>query len=290
MYVPGKNALGFTLIELAVVMVVIGLLAGGGVSLMGMLSQRKARGDALEYLKTARTAIVAHAERLGALPYADTNGDGSPDGTATLGTVPYVTLGLQPKDAWQRGLKYELNPGLAVDRSTSCAALKGGLGGNPQVADNDAGAGAGVFPVAAVIVSAGPTNADGAGDVFDQIIAGSVQGDNTDGRPNWLRHPPVNAFDDLALYLGGNELYGHICDYLIVAVNNASAATVYVYNRTQGADLGSVPAGGTGAYDILSGTRVEARTASGGGGVLVTPTTPPTPLTLAGQDFTVNIP
>jgi prepilin-type N-terminal cleavage/methylation domain-containing protein len=36
---------GFTLIEIAIVMVIIGLLAGGGVSLMGMLSERKARNE-----------------------------------------------------------------------------------------------------------------------------------------------------------------------------------------------------------------------------------------------------
>ncbi|HWR90943.1 MAG TPA: type II secretion system protein, partial [Desulfobacterales bacterium] len=42
---------GFTLIEIAVVMVIIGLLAGGGVSLMRMLTERKARNDALAYLK-----------------------------------------------------------------------------------------------------------------------------------------------------------------------------------------------------------------------------------------------
>ena len=49
------------MLEIAIVMVIIGLLAGGGISLMGMLTQRKARNETIDYLKQAETALISFA-------------------------------------------------------------------------------------------------------------------------------------------------------------------------------------------------------------------------------------
>ena len=73
------------------------------------------------------------------------------------------------------------------------------------------------FSIAAIIISAGPMDADSDGNVFDAITSGPYQGDNTDGNPNYIRHPPTDTFDDLVSYIGGNELYGEICEYLDLA-------------------------------------------------------------------------
>lgn len=278
---------GFTLLEIAIVMVIIGLLAGGGVSLMRMLTERKARTETLTYLKDAQTALIAHAERTGRLPWADSDGDGLENNGVTAGTLPYRALQAAPTDAYKRTLRYALNANLGTNRAISCSALRSGLTTAPQVVDAD-GSGA-AFPIAAILISAGPMDADSDGNVFDDLAAGTHQGDNTDGNPNYLRHPPVAGFDDLVVYLGGNELYSCACEYLSLAVNNHGASVVYVFDTNQGTDLGSLAAGGSGVYTVLSGSRLELRSGAGGGGALVA-SNPPTPIALAGRGVTITLP
>jgi prepilin-type N-terminal cleavage/methylation domain-containing protein len=281
------NQQGFTLIEIAVVLVIIGLLAGGGVSLMRVLTERKARNEALSYLKDTQFALIGYAERTGRLPWADNDGDGTENSGVNNGTLPYYTLQVAPRDTYKRVLRYALNPNLGTSRSLSCSALRAGLTGAPLVVDAD-GATA-PFPVAAIIVSAGPMDSDIDGNVFDRLAAGTHQGDNTDGQPNYLKNPPVAGFDDLGIYIGANELYTYLCEYSSLAVNNHSASAVYVYETGQSTDLGSVPAGGSGSFNVLSSSSVELRNGPGGSGTIVS-STPRTPIVLAGRGVTITLP
>lgn len=267
-------------------MVIIGVLAGGGVSLMGTLTRRKARIETIDYLERAQAALISFADINGRLPWADSSGDGLENSGAAAGNLPYQTLRLNPTDPYKRALRYALNSNLGADLTASCSALRSGLSGTPNVVDAD-GAPAS-FPVAAILVSAGTMDADSDGNVFDGISTGAYQGDNRDGAPNYIRHPSADVFDDLVVYLGENELYGNICEYLALAVNNTSGATVYVYNLTNGADLGTLSNGSSGIYEIMSRTQIEIRTASGGGGTLVA-STPPNPLALSGRGCTINV-
>ena len=100
----------------------------------------------------------------------------------------------------------------------------------------------------------------------------------------------VNNFDDLVVYLGENELYAEICEYLSLAVNNNSPGTVYVHNWTQGTYLSSpLNSGDPGTCDILSGSRTELLNGPGGSGSAVI-STPPTPIALAGQGRHIDVP
>ena len=282
-----RNSRGFTLIEIAIVMVIIGVLAGGGVSLLGLLTQRKARTETIDYLKQAQAALISFADINGRLPWADTSGDGAENSAAAAGNLPYQTLRLSPTDPYKRTLRYEINANLGTNLTASCGALRSGLTGGPDVVDADGAASS--FPIAAILVSAGTMDADSDGNVFDDINTGVHQGDNRDGNPNYIRHPSIDNFDDLVVYVGENELYGKICEYLALAVNNTSGATVYVYNSTQGADLGTLSDGNSGVYEIMSRTQIEIRNASGGGGTIIA-STPPNPIALAGQGRTINVP
>jgi prepilin-type N-terminal cleavage/methylation domain-containing protein len=281
-----SNAYGFTLLEIAIVMVIIGILTGGGISLMKLLTERKARNATADYLQQVRTALVGFAADNGRLPWADGNGDGTADIGTTRGTLPYLTLQLVPSDAYKRILNYEVNANLAASRAGTCSALRTGLAGRPRMVDADGAATA--FNVAAVLVSAGPMDADGSGNVFDDLTAGPFLGNNATGTPSYLRHPPVQDFDDLTAYIGGSELSANVCEYLDLAVNNNSGAAVYVYEVNQGSDIDSIPDGGTGAYTVISATRIELRSAAGGGGSIVD-STPPTPITLAGRGATIDL-
>ena len=278
---------GFTLLEIAIVMVIIGLLAGGGVSLMRALTERKARNEALSYLKDTQTSLISFAERTGRLPYADSDGDGLENSGIASGTLPYRTLLIAPTDAYKRPLRYAINPNLGTSRTAACSALRAGLAGAPQMVDADGSPLS--FPIAAVLVSAGPMDADGDGNMFDNLAAGSHQGDNTDGTPNYLRHPPVAGFDDLVAYLGGNELYSSLCEYLSLAVNNHSGSVVYVYDVNQGSDLGSLSANSSSVYTVLSGSLLVLCGSSGGCASPVA-SNPPTPIALAGRGLTITLP
>jgi len=270
---------------MAIVMVIIGVLAGGGVSLIGMLTKRKARTESIDYLKQAQAALISFADINGRLPWADTSGDGAENSAATSGNLPYQTLKLSPTDPYKRTLRYEINANLGTNLTASCNALRSGLSGGPDVVDAD-GATASV-PIAAILVSAGTMDADSDGNVFDDITTGTHQGDNTDGNPNYIRHPSVDDFDDLVIYLGENTLYGEICEYLTLAVKNDSGVTVNVHNLITGADLSpALNNGDTATYTILSGTRIEIQDTSG---TNVT-SEPNSPIALAGHGFTIYVP
>jgi prepilin-type N-terminal cleavage/methylation domain-containing protein len=277
---------GFTLIEMAIVMIIVGLLAGGGAFVMGMLTERKARNESIDYLHQAKEALLSYASTQGTLPSADTNSDGAGDG-ATVGGLPYLDLKMRPTDFYKRVLRYEVNTGLTTDLQATCSALKTGLSGAPDVVDGDGSSTA--FSVAAILVSSGPMDADGDGNILDRITTGTHQGNNTTGAPNYIRFPPITTFDDLVVYIGEHELYSELCEYLSLAVINSSASTVYVYNHTASGNLGTLNAGESGSYQVLSGTQVSVRDANNGGGSPVA-STPDTPIFVAGRGYTIDVP
>ncbi len=287
-----SNASGFTLLEIAIVMVIIGLLTGGGVSLMKMLTERKARNETVTYLQQVRAALVSYAARTGRLPWADGNTAGSVDGLedtgATNGFLPYRTLQMAPSDPYKRILRYEVNAHLTA-RPTACEALHTGLQASDPPLVMDADGAAATFNVAVVLVSAGPMDADGNGNAFDDLNSGGFLGNNATGSDNYLRHPPAPDFDDLTLYIGGNELFGEMCEFVDLAVNNTSGARVYVYDVNQGADIGWVDHNESALHPVISGTRIEVRTAAHRGGFIVSPSSPPTPVILAGHGATINL-
>jgi prepilin-type N-terminal cleavage/methylation domain-containing protein len=279
---------GFTLIEIAIVMVIIGLLAGGGVSLMSMLSERRIRNESVAYLDEAKNAVINYAKINGRLPLADTDNNGLEDSSASPGTLPYLTLGMKPRDANSRFIRYALNTNLDTNRDTSCSALRTGLAGSPLVVDSDGSATA--FPVAAVLVSAGQKDADNDGNALDRITAGTYRGNNTTGTPNYLRHPPTSTFDDLVVYISGYSIYGEMCGDPKLTINNANSTnSVYLYNITQSNDIGVIPPGNAISYRIVSGDRIALCASTGGCGTTVT-SNPATPLIISGSGIAINVP
>jgi len=285
-----KNQQGFTLLEIAIVMIIIGILTGGGISLMKILTERKARNATMTHLQQTRSALINFSVINGRLPFADNDGDGIENNMATNGALPYLTLQMQPSDSYKRFLRYEVNAGLIIDRAGTCSALRNGLnpGDRPRVVDAD-GSGT-AFEVAAVLSSAGPMDANGNGNPFDALTGGTHQGNNVSGTPNYLRHPPVATFDDLTTYIGGYEIVGQVCEYLDLSVTNNTGSMVHVYDVNQASDIGSVSGGDSEPYTVISGTRIELRDAANGSGSVINPTTPQTPIVLVGQSYPMTVP
>jgi prepilin-type N-terminal cleavage/methylation domain-containing protein len=279
---------GFSLLEIAIVLVVIGFLVGGAVPLMSVLSEKKRRSETLDYLNEAKASLVNFAKINGRLPWADTTGDGVSDANQAFGTLPFQTLGIRPADSQGRPLRYALNNNalnnnLGTDLATSCNALRGGLIGAPQMVDSSA-----AFHVAAVLISGGPMDADSDGSVYDSINAGAFRGNNNTGNPNYIRNPPTNTFDDLVVYIDQYTLYGEMCGNPQLAVRNSTAANIYIYDNTNHTDIGIIAPGATVSYGITSGSQMQIRNAAGGGGAILA-STPAMPTFIAGSGIGVTV-
>ncbi len=108
-----KVTRGFTLVEMALVLFILGLVLGGLISSWSDYRQARRQVETREILQTVEQALVGYALlHRGALPAADTDGDGAADGTAGDGGVPWKTLGLAPalaRDAWDQPLRYRVD-------------------------------------------------------------------------------------------------------------------------------------------------------------------------------------
>lgn len=132
----GRAHRGFSLLELAVVLTIVSLLAIGSFSALRISRQQSVLQDTRRALDQTTQVILAFAVVKGNLPCPDT--DVPPDGqenrtgqncTASRGGVPWRSLGIAEitaQDGWAQGLRYlvtsELardNPAIAVDISLS---------------------------------------------------------------------------------------------------------------------------------------------------------------------------
>lgn len=276
---------GFTLIEIAIVMVIIGLLTGGGISIMRVLTERKLRNENLEYLQQTKEAIISFATINGRLPWADSTvpADGVQDAGATSGTLPFLDLNLPPTDPYKRVVKYVINGGLTNNRQNSCNTLLTPLAGNPSVVDADGSTTA--FSVAAILISNGPT-------MPFNSVAGTFSGNNATGTPNYIKSFLTATFDDEVVYIGGFELYGKVCgNFTTASINNTSAATVYVRKiaPAPAVNVGILPAGSIATYTFTPGTQVGIYNNPLGTPPIVG-STPATPVILAGEGLVITIP
>ena len=123
---------GFTLVELAVVLAIVGLLLGSLMYTLSAQADQRAREQTQRSLEQAREALLGFAVANGRLPCpatAASNGAELPAGggdcTAYDGFLPAVTLGFQPVDsdgfaidAWNNRIRYTVARNLNV---ASCA-------------------------------------------------------------------------------------------------------------------------------------------------------------------------
>ncbi len=163
-------ARGFSLIELAVVLVIVGLLVGGGIAALDATVSQSRRSDQDGQLADIREALYGFALAEGRLPCPDT--DYPPDGEAnppTLsgagdacdaaeGALPWQALGLGRRNPWGQPLRYRVTTAFAdlptdgggnVDPGASSFDLD--AAGNISVADGDGATIVGTAP--ALVVS-----------------------------------------------------------------------------------------------------------------------------------------
>jgi len=223
---------GFTLIELAIGLVIITLLIGGlAVPLTAQLQARRVL-ETQRTLEAARDALLGYAMTHRAagtnrhLPCPDT--DTPPDGrenrnagncVSNGGVLPWVDLGVAPQDAWGNRLTYAVlsqysnsqtgfNQAAPILTDPLEIASSASLN-NPDVADR----------VVFVVLSHGP-NGRGARSIAGTALAPPTSPDeleNTDGDRRFISRSPTRAdspsgeFDDLPIWVSHPQLIQRVC-------------------------------------------------------------------------------
>ncbi len=105
---------GFTLVEIAIVMVIVGLLLAGVSSQFGTYADNDRYSSTQDYLADARKAMLDYAGVNGYLPCPDTDNDGegntgTPACASAEGTLPYVELGLRARTNWEAPVLYAIH-------------------------------------------------------------------------------------------------------------------------------------------------------------------------------------
>jgi prepilin-type N-terminal cleavage/methylation domain-containing protein len=220
----------FTLVEMAIVLVIVGLLLGGMLApLRAQMEQRRA-ADTARALEEARDALAGFAVRNGYLPcpaISASNGLEDRNGTRCgnerrLGFLPWATLGLAKLDAWQHLYLYSVTPAF----SDSGAPFRLNTPRDNSIASRDA-AGALVAASApndipAVVLSLGR---NGYGAFSDAGVQAADMGQGNadektnfqaDGRLFIARDQADNpaaaggAYDDIVVWLSPNILFNRM--------------------------------------------------------------------------------
>lgn len=203
---PTFRQRGFTLTEMAVVLVIVALLIGGMILPMAAQQDIRNASETQKLLSDAGDALYGYAAGHAAgdgrpyLPCPDTDGDGAENRTGATcvnqeGNLPWATLGVGQQDAWGNALRYRV---AAVYSNSSTGFTLQPTGNNLRVCASSACAAVLATAVPAVILSRGknglatPTDAD--------------ELENTNGDDNFVQHTPVGSFDDIVTWLSASVL------------------------------------------------------------------------------------
>jgi prepilin-type N-terminal cleavage/methylation domain-containing protein len=227
-----KTSRGFTLIEMAIVLVIITILIGGLAVPLSAQIQARRIAETQKILEEVKEALVGYAmthKTAGGKPYLPCpslgiTGTESRIGAACAnqsGLLPWVTLGVGSQDAWGNRLLYATHD--AVTNSSS------GISSLPdstwlQVCNsNTCFAGDLALNVPVVIVSHGPNGRGARNSNSNSIQAAPTGTDeiaNKDGNNIFVSRTPYKPqntgeanleFDDLVTWISYNVLYPRVC-------------------------------------------------------------------------------
>ncbi|HBA90776.1 MAG: prepilin-type N-terminal cleavage/methylation domain-containing protein [Gallionellales bacterium GWE2_58_10] len=225
-----KMNCGFTLVELAMVLMIVGLLLGGLLPTISSQMEQQQTRETRKQLDEIQQALIGFALIKGRLPCpangSTASGDESTTGsdssltcTLTKGALPWATLGVNETDGWGRRFTYRVSQGATSNfadgsdgTGASCNIATGvsfqlcsvanlnvlSTSGGSNVATN----------VPAIVVSHGK-NGLGAYPAGGGAQIGTATGDeeeNADDNNTFVSKNYSTDFDDLVIWLSPNIL------------------------------------------------------------------------------------
>jgi prepilin-type N-terminal cleavage/methylation domain-containing protein len=200
---------GFTLTEMAVVLVIVALLIAGMLLPLSAQQDIRARQESEKTLAEIREALIGFAASHGTagkpyLPCPDLDDDGTENRTGSActsqeGRIPWSDLGLGRIDAWNNRYRYRVSAAfsdstagfsltststLRACADSACAAVV--ASGVPAVVLSHGANGAGAYNMSGGTNTA-PTGAD--------------ELENTDADDDFVSRIPDAAFDDLVAWI-----------------------------------------------------------------------------------------
>lgn len=237
---------GFTLVELAIVLIIMALLAGGLMTTLTAQMESIATSETQRRLNDARDALLGYIAVNGRLPCPATGGAGntgveSPIGGGTCnnpwdGFLPAITLGMTPTnengyalDGWGNPIRYAITTHANATHcaghmfaTTNClkAAWNGSANIQPDLRVCSTATGmSGSAGSAACAATANLAN-NSAAVIFSRGKNGGVAPTSADEKANgdadrlFVSHTPTaagaNEFDDLVIWLSPNILYNRL--------------------------------------------------------------------------------
>lgn len=194
---------GFSLVEMAVVLVILGLILSSFLLPLSTQIDQAKTTDARKELAEAREALLGYVAIHGFLPCPDTTDDGIADAciapassstTSSFGNLPWADLGLQSTDPWGQHYQYRVNNAFTVP--FTIAENGTGAGVNRICTDNTCTA-TEAANVPLVVYSLGKNGAT-------TPPVGLDEQENVDGDGNFVSHgftTGANTFDDMVVWI-----------------------------------------------------------------------------------------
>jgi prepilin-type N-terminal cleavage/methylation domain-containing protein len=223
-----RRASGFTLVEIAIVLLIVGLLLGGMLAPLSSQMEQRRVSDTRRAMEDAREALLGFALQNGYLPCpAISSSNGLEDRTGNAcnkryGYLPWATLGVGRLDGWDRLMAYTVTPAFANSVNLFTLKTPRDVTIGTRSANGQLVALSGISDIPAAIISFGH-NGYGATSAQDILISDAGIG-NIDEKTNLQgsgtalimrdtsedARAPGGAFDDIVLWISPNILYNRM--------------------------------------------------------------------------------
>jgi prepilin-type N-terminal cleavage/methylation domain-containing protein len=223
-----RQQTGFSLVEMAVVMVIIGLMIGGLLTPLSVQMEQRKISETQKSLDEAREALIGFAMRNGYLPcpaVSAANGleqRSGPNctGGKRQGFLPWATLGLPKLDAWGRIFRYSVSPNFSNSQVLFGLTTPRDITIGTRDAHGNLVAASAINDIPAVVMSHGKNGVGGFSDLGIAVAGAANLDERTNAgsagiafvarSPSETADAPGGAYDDLVSWISPNVLFNRM--------------------------------------------------------------------------------